>query len=83
MLVDKLSNLQQIHVFPGTEVVPNPEKTLAFALHMTLQTKHFILNHENLLFDELIDNKKQFVCVSSPVPTVGATGSPGVPIGIA
>jgi hypothetical protein len=83
MLVDKLSNLQQIHVFPGTEVVPNPDKTLAFAVHMTLQTKHFILNHKNLLFDELIANKKyQFVYVFTPVPITGATGSPGVPIGI-
>jgi hypothetical protein len=64
-------------------VVPNPDKTLAFAVHMTLQTKHFILNHKNLLFDELIANKKyQFVYVFTPVPITGATGSPGVPIGI-
>ena len=33
----------------AVEVVPNPDKTLAFAVHMTLQTKHGILNHENLV----------------------------------
>jgi kynurenine formamidase len=67
----------------AVEVVPNPDKTLAFAVHMTLQTKHGILNHENLVFDDLIADKKyQFVYSFTPVPMVGATGSPGVPIGI-
>jgi kynurenine formamidase len=67
----------------AVEVVPNPDKTLAFAVHMTLQTKHGILNHENLVFDDLIADKKyQFVYSFTPVPIVGGTGSPGVPIGI-
>jgi kynurenine formamidase len=67
----------------AVEVVPNPDKTLAFAVHMTLQTKHGILNHENLFFDDLIADKKyQFVYSFTPVPIVGGTGSPGVPIGI-
>jgi kynurenine formamidase len=67
----------------AVEVVPNPDKTLAFAVHMTLQTKHGILNHENLVFDNLIADKKyQFVYIFTPVPITGATGSPGVPIGI-
>jgi kynurenine formamidase len=67
----------------AVEVVPNPDKTLAFAVHMTLQTKHGILNHENLFFDGLIADKKyQFVYIFTPVPIVGATGSPGVPIGV-
>jgi kynurenine formamidase len=67
----------------AVEVVPNPDKTLAFAVHMTLQTKHGIHNHENLAFDDLIADKKyQFVYVFTPVPITGATGSPGVPIGI-
>src|ERR1700727_714024 len=53
----------------AVEVVPNPDKTLAFAVHMTLQTKHGILNHENLVFDDLIADKKyQFVYVFTPVP---------------
>jgi len=67
----------------AVEVVPNPDKTLAFPVHITLQTKHGIYNHENLLFDDLIADKKyQFVYVFTPVPIVGATGSPGVPIGL-
>lgn len=52
-----------------------------FPVHMTLQTKHGIVNHENLFFDDLIADKKyQFVYVFTPAPIVGATGSPGVPI---
>ena len=67
----------------AVEVVPNPDKTLAFPVHITLQTKHGIYNHENLAFDDLIADKKyQFVYVFTPVPIVGATGSPGVPIGL-
>jgi kynurenine formamidase len=67
----------------AVEVVPNPDKTLAFAVHMTLQTKHGILNHENLFFDDLIADKKyQFVYSFAPLPIVGGTGSPGAPIGI-
>jgi kynurenine formamidase len=67
----------------AVEVVPNPDKTLAFAVHGTLQTKYGIYNHENLVFDDLIADKKyQFVYVFTPVPMAGATGSPGVPIGI-
>ena len=35
------------------------------------------------LFDDLIADKKyQFVYSFTPVPIVGGTGSPGVPIGI-
>jgi hypothetical protein len=49
---------------------------------MTLQTKHGIYNHENLVFDDLIADKKyQFVYVFSPVPITGSTGSAGSPIG--
>ena len=67
----------------AVEVVPNPDKTLAFAVHMTLQTKHGILNHENLAFDDLVADKKyQFVYIFAPLPIVGATGSPGSPIAV-
>jgi len=66
----------------GVDVVPFPDK-LAFACHTELQTKHGIYNHENLVFDGLIADKKyQFVYVFSPVPITGATGSPGGPIAI-
>src|SRR5215472_14998624 len=42
----------------AVEVVPNPDKSLAFVVHAELQTKHGIHNHENLIFDELIAEKK-------------------------
>jgi kynurenine formamidase len=67
----------------AVEVVPNPDKNLAFVVHGELQTKHGILNHENLVFDELIaDRKYQFVYVFTPAPIKGATGSIGCPIAI-
>ncbi len=67
----------------ATEVVPNPDKDLAFVVHGELITKHGILNHENMNFDELIAAKKyQFVYVFSPMPIKGGTGSAGGPIAI-
>jgi len=67
----------------AVEVVPNPDKNLAFAVHAELQTKHGILNHENLVFDELIAERKyQFVYIFTPSPIKGATGSNGCPIAV-
>jgi kynurenine formamidase len=68
----------------GTEAVPNPDKKLAFPVHGELITKNGIFNHENLVFDELIrDRKYQFVYIFSPMPIKGATGSAGGPIAVA
>ncbi len=65
----------------ANEVVPNPDKTVAFVVHAELLTKHGILNHENLRFDDLIAERKyQFVYVFAPTPIKGATGSAGCPI---
>jgi kynurenine formamidase len=67
----------------AVEVVPNPDPELAFVVHGHLQTKHGIVNHENLVFDELLaDRKFRFVYVFAPVPLKGATGSCGCPIAI-
>ena len=67
----------------SVEVIPNPDATQAYPVHGELLTKHGILNHENLAFDELLaDRKYQFVYVFVPVPLKGATGSPGCPIAI-
>jgi kynurenine formamidase len=67
----------------AVEVVPNPDKNLAFIVHAELQTKHGILNHENLNFDDLIAERKyQFVYVFTPSPIKGATGSNGCPIAV-
>lgn len=67
----------------GTEAVPNPDKKLAFPVHGELITKNGIFNHESLVFDELIrDRKYQFVYIFSPMPIKGATGSAGGPIAV-
>ena len=67
----------------AVEVVPNPDKSLAFPVHGELICKHGIFNHENLIFDELIADKKyQFVFVFVPAPIKGATGSNGSPIAV-
>jgi kynurenine formamidase len=65
------------------EVVPNPDKRLAFPVHTELICKHGILLHENLIFDEPVaDRKYQFVFVFVPDPIKGATGSNGSPIAV-
>ena len=67
----------------ATEVVPNPDKNLAFPVHAAVIAKHGIYNHENLVFDDLIKDKKyQFVYIFSPAPIKGATGSNGAPIAV-
>ena len=67
----------------ATEVVPNPDKTLAFPVHSELICKHGILNHENMVFDDLIAERKyQFVYMFTPSPIKGATGSNGCPIAL-
>ena len=67
----------------ATEVVPNPNKDIAFVVHDELITRNGIFNHENLNFDELIKDKAyEFVYVYSPMPIKGATGSAGGPIAI-
>lgn len=67
----------------ATEVVPNPDKNLAFPVHAELITKNGIFNHENLDFTTLIaDRKYQFVYIFSPAPIKGATGSNGGPIAV-
>jgi kynurenine formamidase len=67
----------------GTEVVPNPDKRLAFPVHGELITKNGIFNHENLDFDALIkDRKYQFVYIFATTPIKGATGSAGAPLAV-
>jgi kynurenine formamidase len=67
----------------ATEVVPNPDKNLAFAVHGELICKNGIFNHENLDFTALIaDRKYQFAYIFSPAPIRGATGSNGGPIAV-
>ncbi|BBK32864.1 kynurenine formamidase [Stella humosa] len=65
------------------EVIPNPDKNLAFAVHAEMQTKNGIFFHENLTFDTLLaDRKHRFVYSFTPVPIKGGTGSAGCPVAI-
>jgi len=67
----------------ATDVVPNPDPDLAFIAHHELITKNGILNHENLDFTALINDRvSEFVYVFAPLRFKGATGSPGRPIAI-
>ena len=66
-----------------SEVVPNPDPTLAFPVHQELLPKNGIFNIENLKLEELAaDGVHEFLFVFTPVPFKGATGSPGRPIAI-
>ena len=67
----------------ATEVVPNPDKNLAFPVHGELICKNGIFNHENLDFTQLIADKKyQFAYIFAVAPIKGATGSNGTPIAV-
>jgi kynurenine formamidase len=56
----------------SVEVVPPADKSLAFPVHAELLAKHGIFNHENLVFDALLAERKyQFMYVFVPVPIKG------------
>lgn len=63
------------------EVLPNPDPTVAFPVHMELIPKNGIFIHENLATERLIEEGvSEFAYIYSPVPIAGATGSPGAPL---
>ncbi len=63
------------------DAVPNPDPDCVFCVHQFLQTRHGIVNHENLRLKELADaGVYQFAFFFSPVPVRGATGSIGNPV---
>jgi kynurenine formamidase len=66
-----------------TEVVPNPDSSLAFPVHQELVTKNGVFNLENMVLEELArDRVYEFLFVFTPIRFKGATGSPGRPIAI-
>lgn len=66
-----------------TEVIPNPDPSLAFPVHQELITKNGIWNLENMIYDDLVqDGVYEFLFIFTPIRFQGATGSPGRPIGI-
>jgi kynurenine formamidase len=65
------------------EVVPNPDPNLAFPVHQELLTKNGIFIHENIATERLIEaGVSEFAFIYSPLPVVGATGSPGAPLAV-
>ena len=68
--------------WPG-DAVPNPDPACAFCVHTYLQTRHGIVNQENLKLSVLADQGiYQFAYFYSPVPVKGATGSIGSPVAL-
>ena len=68
----------------ATDAVPYPgDESCAFCVHQMLQTRHGIVNQENLALKQLVDDGVYvFAYIYSPVPIRGATGSIGAPIAI-
>jgi len=68
----------------ATDPVPYPnEPACAFCVHNFLQTRHGIVNQENLRLKQLADDKAYvFAYVYSPAPIRGATGSIGSPLAL-
>lgn len=68
----------------ATDPVPYPdEEGCVFCIHTYLQTRHGIVNQENLNLTPLAnDGTYVFAYIYSPVPIRGATGSIGSPIAI-
>ena len=67
----------------ATEVLPNPDPSLAFPVHQLLLTKSGIYNIENVATELLAaDQVYEFAFVYAPLRLKGAAGSPGNPIAI-
>ena len=65
------------------DAVPNPDPACAFCVHTYLQTRHGIVNQENMKLSELANDKVYtFAYMYSPAPIAGATGSIGAPVAI-
>ena len=67
----------------AVEVVPNPDKGLAFAVHQLFIPRNGIYIFENLITEELArDGAYEFAFMFAPLRLKGASGSPGNPIAI-
>lgn len=65
------------------EVVPNPNSKLAFPVHQELIVRNGIFIHENIATERLADaGVYEFAYIFNPMPTKGATGSPGAPLAV-
>jgi kynurenine formamidase len=67
----------------STEVVPNPDSSLAFPVHQLLIPRNGIYIFENLLTEELArDRVYEFAFFFAPLKLKGASGSPANPLAI-
>lgn len=67
----------------AVEVLPSRIAGTAFPVHAELQTKHGILNAEDLALEELGEaGVHTFAYIFVPLPLRGATGSPGCPVAV-
>ena len=67
----------------ATEVLPNPDPTLAFPVHQLLLAKSGVYNIENVATELLaVDQAYEFAFVYAPLLLKGAAGSPGNPVAI-
>lgn len=67
----------------STEVLPNPDPSLAFPVHQELLTKNGTYNMENLATEVLASEQVyEFAFVFVPLPLKGSPGSPGNPLAI-
>ena len=68
----------------ATDPVPYPgEPGCVFCVHQFMQTRHGIVNQENLMLKQLADDKVYvFTYIYNPMPITGATGSAGAPVAI-
>ncbi|MEM9141043.1 MAG: cyclase family protein [Pseudomonadota bacterium] len=65
------------------DAVPDEDPACAFCVHTFLQTRHGIVNQENMKLSELAaDGVYVFTYMYSPAPIAGATGSMGAPVAI-
>ena len=63
------------------DAVPNPDEGCVFCVHTYLQTRHGIVNQENMKLSEIAAaGIYRFAYIYSPAPIEGATGSMGAPI---
>ena len=68
----------------GCDVVPNPhDASVLWPCHQIMGTKAGIYNVENLNLEALaVDRAHEFLFIMTPLPLVGASGSPVAPIAI-
>ena len=68
----------------GCDVVPNPaDAAVLWPCHQIMGTKAGIYNVENLDLERLAaDRAHEFLFIMTPLPLVGASGSPVAPIAI-